>query len=227
MKIQEFVSGAFYINLEHRKDKNEFMIEQFKRLGLDAFVERFPAISAFDTIDYRVDDNHKMFLLGQACSLSHKNIIQIAKDRGYKNVLIFEDDALFYENETYTALQIIEEALNELTKINNWDIFYFGANLHDKELKLYSDHIIKCDCCTSTQAYILNSTSFDKVLENKFDKPFDVIDIYLNNTFKNKYLVYPAAVIQKGGGVSDIGGHVCFNEEFWLSHYNKPIIKCF
>lgn len=225
MKIQDFVDGGFYINLDHRKDKNEVMVNQLKDLGLDEFVERFSAVAAFDTIDYRVTDNDKMFLLGKATSQSHKTIIQIAKDRGYKNVLILEDDALFYENTK--SLEIIESALDELNKVDEWDVFFLGANLHDKELNLQSEHLIKCDCCISSHAYILNEKCFDKILNNGFDKPFDVMDIFLNNNFKNKFITYPATVIQRGGNVTDLGGHISMSEEFWLSHYNKPIIKNF
>lgn len=223
MKIQDFADGGFYINLDHRKDKDEVMVNQLKDLGLDGFVERFSAVAAFDTIDYRVTDNHKMFLLGQATSQSHKNIIQIAKDRGYKNVLVLEDDAVFYKNDV--AISIIEKSLDELSKIEDWDVFFLGANLHDKELNLQSDHLIKCDCCISSHAYILNEKCFDKVLANGFDKPFDVMDIFLNNQFKNKYITYPATVIQRGGNVTDLGGHISMSEEFWLSHYDKPIVK--
>lgn len=223
MKIQEFVSGGFYINLDHRTDKNEWMINQLKSLGLDSFIERFSACAAFNTVEYRVTDNEKMLLMGLATAKSHKTIIQIAKNRGYKNVLILEDDALFYENEK--TIQIIESALDELNKVDDWDVFFLGANLHDKELKLQSDHLIKCDCCISSHAYILNSKCFDAILANGFDKPFDAMDIFLNNNFKNKFITYPAAVIQKGGNVSDIGGHISMNESWWLSHYDKPIIK--
>lgn len=225
MRIQEFVDGGFYINLDHRKDKNEVMVNQLKSLGLNEFIERFSAVAAFDTIDYRVTDNEKMFLLGKATSQSHKNIIQIAKDRNYKNVLVLEDDALFHNNDI--AISIIEKSLDELSKIEDWDVFFLGANLHDKELNLQSDHLVKCDCCISSHAYILNGKCFDKVLSNGFDKPFDVMDIFLNNQFKNKYITYPATVIQRGGNVTDLGGHMSMSEEFWLSHYNKPIIKNF
>jgi GR25 family glycosyltransferase involved in LPS biosynthesis len=223
MKIQDFADGGFYINLDHRKDKNDVMVNQLKDLGLDGFVERFSAVAAFDTIDYRVTDNHKMFLLGQATSQSHKNIIQIAKDRGYKNVLVLEDDAVFYKNDV--AISIIEKSLDDLSKIDYWDVFFLGANLHDKELNLQSDHLIKCDCCISSHAYILSERCFDSILSNGFDKPFDVMDIFLNNNFKNKYITYPATVIQRGGNVTDLGGHISMSEEFWLSQYNKPIVK--
>ncbi len=227
MKIQEFVDGAFYINLDHRTDKNEFMINQFNELGLNNFVERFSGISPYNTIDFRANDSEKMFLLGCAFSNSHKEVIKIAKNRGYKNVLIFEDDAQFYKKDGYDGLSTIESALDELSRISDWEIFFLGSNLHDKELNLVSNHLVKCDCCVSTHAYILNEKCYDKILSNNFDKPFDVMDIFLNNNFKEKYITYPVGVIQKEGNISDIGGHHSFNNEFWLSQYDKPIKKNF
>jgi GR25 family glycosyltransferase involved in LPS biosynthesis len=227
MKIQEFVDGAFYINLNHRKDKDEFMVNQFNQLGLNNFVERFSAISAFDSIEYRLDDSEKMFLLGRATSLSHKSVVEMAKKRKYKNVLIMEDDAMFHRTNDYHGLDTVEKSLDELKLFENWEILFLGANLHDKELNLVSKHLIKCDCCISTHAYILNEKCYDKILSNNFDKPFDVMDIFLNNNFKEKYIVYPVGVIQKEGNISDIGGHYSFNNQFWLSQYDKPIKKNF
>jgi hypothetical protein len=53
------------------------------------------------------------------------------------------------------------------------------------------------------------------------------MDIFINNNFKEKYITYPVTLLQNGNYISDIGGHSTMSEEFWLSHYNKPIIKNF
>lgn len=227
MKLQEFVDGGFYINLDHREDKNGFMVNQLKNLGLHNLIERFSAVAPFNTIDYRVNDPEKMFLVGIAASISHKTVIQIAKNRGYRNVLVLEDDALFYNDSNYNAISVIESALDELSEIKDWDVFYLGADLHDPVLNLHSNHLIKCECCTCAHAYIINSKSFDSILNKEFNKPFDAFDLFLNNNFKNKYVAYPAAVLQKGQGISDIGGHVTLTEEYWLAKYKKEIKKYF
>jgi GR25 family glycosyltransferase involved in LPS biosynthesis len=164
MKLQDFVDEAYYINLDYRTDRREFMENQLKSLGLVDFIKRVPGVNVFDKTEYIREDNDKMFLAGQACSLAHKNVIRMAKENGSKNVLILEDDALFYDCESYNGLDIIEKSLDNLSKIDNWEIFYLGSNIFDKELNLVDDNLIKCECCVSLQGYIVNHTCFDKIL---------------------------------------------------------------
>lgn len=225
MKLQEFVDGAFYINLDYRVDRKDFMETQLKSLGMLDFVKRFPGVNVFNQTEYIRDDNHKMFLAGQACSLAHQNVVRAAKKNNFKNVLIMEDDALFYDCDDYKGIDIIERALDDLSKIDDWEIYFLGSGIHDKELNLISPNLIKCDCCISLQGYILNEKCFDKILENKFDKPYDVMDIFLNNNFKEKYITYPISLLQKENNISDIGGHSTVGNDFWLNQYNKPINK--
>lgn len=227
MRIQDFVDEAYYINLDYRTDRREFMENQLKSLGLIDFIKRVPGVNVFNKTEYIRENNDKMFLAGQACSLAHQNVIRMAKNNGSKNVLILEDDALFYNCESYQGLNIIESALDNLSKVDNWEIFYLGSNIFDKELNLVSNNLIKCECCVSLQGYIVNHTCFDKILENKFDKPYDVMDIFVNNNFKEKYMVYPVTLLQKGNDVSDIGGHTTMGNDFWINQFNKPIIKNF
>lgn len=225
MKIQEFVDEAHYINLDYRTDRKEFMDNQLKSLGLDGFINRFPGVDVFGKTEYIRDDNHKMFLAGQACSLAHQNVIREAKKNNSRNVLIMEDDALFYNCEDYNGIDIIEKALDDLSKINDWEIYFLGSGIHDNELNLISPNLIKCECCISLQGYIVNERCFDKILNNKFDKPYDVMDIFLNNNFKEKYITYPVSLLQKGNNINDIGGHSTVGDDFWLNQFNKPINK--
>jgi GR25 family glycosyltransferase involved in LPS biosynthesis len=225
MKIQEFVDEAYYINLDYRTDRREFMETQLKSLGLYDFIKRIPGVDVFGKTEYIVEDHNKMFLAGQACSFAHRNAIKKAKENGSKNVLVLEDDALFYNCDEYNGLDIIESALDDLSKINNWEIYFLGSTIYDKELDLRAPNLIKCECCVSLQGYVVNHTCFDKIIDNKYDKPFDVMDIFINNNFKEKYITYPAALTQCGNNISDIGGHTTMSIDFWLDFFNKPVIK--
>ncbi len=226
MKLEEFIDGGLYINLDHRTDKNEFMVKQLSELKLDSIIKRFPAVKVSDKIEFSREDPDMMLKLGLATAASHKSVVKIAKENNWKNVLILEDDALFYNTEEYNSLDIISMALDELNSIPDWEIYYLGSNLCDPILKKYSEHLLKCDCCISTHAYILNERAFDKILNYSFDKPFDAMDIFLSNNLKNKYITYPVVVVQQGGNLSDIGGHPSFGPLFWVEQYNnKPIIK--
>ena len=207
--MSENIDKIYYINLEKRTDRKEQIEKELDQFGLP--YERINAIE------------HTEGCIG--CSCSHLFALKKAKEKGYKNVLIMEDDALFYDCDDYKSLEIIEFALDELSKIDDWEIYFLGSNIHDKELNLKSPHLIKCGCCISLQGYIVNQKCFDKILENKFDKPYDVMDIFINNNFTEKYITHPVVLLQNGDGLSDIGGHKTLGVDFWLNNFNKPIIK--
>jgi len=220
MKIKDFITAGYYINLDYRIDRNNHMINELKTHDLQNVVKRYSAVNAFDKTEYIREDVEKMLAATKAAALSHKNLVQIAKDNNYDNILILEDDALFYNYGEYKGLDIIERALDDLSKIPNWEIYFLGANLHDPELDLVTPNLVKCKCAVSTQAYILNKNTFGRILSEDI---ITYMDVFLDQTFKEKYITYPLALIQNPHDVSDIGGHGSMSVEFWESQYKKPI----
>jgi glycosyl transferase family 25 len=79
--MSENISRIFYINLAHRTDRKEQIENELNRMGLTNY-ERFDAVK----IDW-------FGAIG--CSYSHLNILNIAKERNYENILILEDDFEF------------------------------------------------------------------------------------------------------------------------------------
>jgi GR25 family glycosyltransferase involved in LPS biosynthesis len=73
------VDKIFYINLDKRLDRREEIEKELNFMELK--YERFCAIE------------HENGLVG--CGYSHLAVLKIAKERKYKNVLIFEDDFTF------------------------------------------------------------------------------------------------------------------------------------
>ena len=73
------IAKTIYINLDHRTDRRAEMEEELAKIGLSG--ERFPAIE------------RKPGALG--CGLSHLAILRRAKEEGWPNVLILEDDFTF------------------------------------------------------------------------------------------------------------------------------------
>jgi GR25 family glycosyltransferase involved in LPS biosynthesis len=222
MKIKEFTPGGFYINLDYREDRNLFIQQELSKYDLFSHVLRLPAIKAFDSTQHIINDSEKMLKASTATAQSHIKAIQIAKRNNWDKVLILEDDAQFYNTETYQGIDVIEQALDQLNTIPDWEVFYLGANLCDETLVKVDTNLIKCDCCYSTQAYILNSSTFDRILE---EDTITHMDVFLNRHFKNSYIPYPLALIQKSDDISDIGGHKTFSNSFWENQYNKPIAE--
>jgi GR25 family glycosyltransferase involved in LPS biosynthesis len=226
MKLSEFISGGFYINLDYREDRNQLMKNQLMELKLDDLITRVSAVSVTNSTVYSLNNKELITSISRATAESHKKIIKIAKERNFKNVLILEDDALFYNDNDIKGIEIIEKTLDDLNKIPNWEIFFLGTNIHDETLHLVSDNIIKCNCCVSTHAYILNENSYDKLLS--FDSTKDyAMDIWIDQNLTEKYVLYPMVVPQRGGDLSDIGGHPSAGPDFWKKQYEKPIIRNF
>ena len=70
------IDGVFFINLDRRVDRLAEISEELSLMGIEG--ERFSAVDRSPGI------------LG--CGLSHLSVLKLARERGYRNVLIFEDD---------------------------------------------------------------------------------------------------------------------------------------
>jgi hypothetical protein len=159
-KLFDYVDKAFYINLDHRKDKNNIIINHFKELGIYDFVERQRGFTP-DEMGYKLNKSGKYPNEGysKACAYSQIEIIKKAKNQGLNNVLIFEDDAKFYLGGDYNPLEIIQTAINNLKKIPNWDIFYLGTNPGTRydSFDLVAPNLVKSLEAIANHALIINS----------------------------------------------------------------------
>ena len=144
--IKKYIDGIFYINLDKRSDRREEIEYELTRMNLP--FERFPAIAT-----------PGRGILG--CGMSHLSVYKIAKERGYKNVLIFEDDFTFIvsKDELHTLLEklFIENV--------DFDVCMLGylANRTESCEQYQFLQIIK-DAQTAS-AYIVNEQFYDKLIE--------------------------------------------------------------
>lgn len=80
------IDKIIYINMDTRTDRNERILNEFKRVGFPQDkIMRYPATS------YQGCPN-------TGCLLSHANVLEMAYDSGYSNVLVLEDDFVFIED---------------------------------------------------------------------------------------------------------------------------------
>jgi len=234
MKIQDFFKEAFFINLDTRIDRKEQFENEVKQYGLDTFIKRSSA--CIPKIDDVGDD---YVLLGYrkhgACGRSHRNLVQYAKDKNLENILIFEDDATFYNEGIISAIEIIENALDTLNTIPDWDLFYMGGIIFDETIYKPQGNLLKVDKILTTHAWGINKKCYDTILKyrpgdgysDEFDSPIDG-NIGLN-TGLNKYLAYPLAVYQRPNTISDCAirndGTILKSDDVspWIKNYNKII----
>ncbi|MBW1615260.1 MAG: glycosyltransferase family 25 protein [Deltaproteobacteria bacterium] len=80
-----YFDAIYCINLDAAERRWQEMQKRFEKLGIVDRVRRFSAIET--------PESHHI-----GCALSHRAIIEKAEKYNFKNVLIFEDDAIFLDN---------------------------------------------------------------------------------------------------------------------------------
>ncbi len=184
-----FFDAIYCITLSTESSRWDRMQLRFQALGIHRRIRVFHAIST--------PENHHV-----GCALSHRTIIAAAKREKLKNVLVFEDDALFLDS----TLPHLEKSIAELKK-QSWDLFYLGGHRWGKTFA-------KVDGCSSlliargitcTHALAYNSTVYDKILNDIPDKIEETsqwtrkhrgIDQYLRS-FSLSLLTSPAVASQQ------------------------------
>lgn len=207
--INNLFNKIFVINLDHRKDRWNECIKLFEEYGITNY-ERFPAISPnLKDIPY---EQYKHFIVNKkdwyvpgavGCKLSHLNIIKLAKERGYENFLVLEDD--FSINKTLDEFNtIIYESMKELG--SEWDMLYLGGNNLVKPTKISNrKYIHKSVKTNTTHAYAMNVSIYDKCI-GEIDKCGTEIDDYYKRHIQNKckcYCIFPSLIKQRES-ISDI-----------------------
>lgn len=209
MKIYDFFSEAYYINVDTRTDRKEKIEEELLKNNLHHFVKRFDAIKP----QIKNPEN-----CVRASGHSHKNIIEIAKNKLLKNILILEDDIFFKDK----GLDILESSIDSLSKIPDWEVYYFSANIFDDPLRLVSKNLMKIDGCYCIHAYAVNNIAFDKLL--KYDPYKDIpFDAYITSNNYKKYGAYPLCCSQYDGVSDNVGGYVSYDTIFENVYSRKTI----
>lgn len=192
--MKHFFDGIFFINLDRRADRLELIKNQLSSVGIEA--ERISAVDGeLLNPDPKIGNgwNHK----GVAgCALSHRKVIQLAKERGYNSFLVIEDDTIFSED----FLLKINLFLKQVPE--NWDMLYFGGN-YLSPLTPVNVNIGRCVHTLTTNMYAMRHTLYDYVLHNISERveelkmPVDVLyaNIQANKNF-NCYAFKPQLVWQ-------------------------------
>ena len=136
----------FYINLEHRKDRNEDTINKLKKIGINN-PKRFNAIK------------HEIGIVG--CAMSHIAVIEKAKKLNWDYVIVFEDDLLI--NNEIDLLRKFEKYINY-----DFDVLYLGCWHREKPIKI-EDDLTKVVYAQCMHAYIVKKHYYDTILKNLYE----------------------------------------------------------
>ncbi|MEI8300696.1 MAG: glycosyltransferase family 25 protein [Chlamydiota bacterium] len=154
MAFNQF-DAIVYINLSHRHDRNKLLLEELNRLEVNQDkIHRFEAVHDFL-------NGHR------GCAQSHIKVLELAKEKRWKNVLILEDDVAFTQSK-----EEIEHTISSFLKAfeNKWDVFFLGANIFEYEATDYPD-FKKVLCAQCAHAYVVNSDYID-LLKNCFHEAY-------------------------------------------------------
>jgi len=139
------INHVFYINLDYRVDRKQYVEEQLKSVGINNF-QRFNAIKL------------KNGAIG--CSMSHLKCLETAKKSGWDHVMIVEDDILFLNPSIF-----IEQCNNFLKKQKEWDVLLLAGNVVPP-YKTVDPSCIKISKSQTTTGYLVKSHYFDILIEN-------------------------------------------------------------
>ena len=124
--MNEYFDKIFYINLDKDVDRNEHMLSEFNKAKISNY-ERFPGV-AVDTIPckclWRNFNKEKLcdkyILGGLGARASHVGVMKLAKERGYKRILILEDDVAFALDPNMVV---------KMNQVPDWDMIYLGGRI--------------------------------------------------------------------------------------------------
>ena len=130
------------------------------------------------------------------CKESHRKVAMMAKDRGLRNYLVFEDDVDLAPN---FELQF-DKFIGQLPE--DWDMLYFGGN-HDKPITQVSTNIARMSHTYTTHAIAVNAKAFDQVIDVL--GATDKVDLCISSLHSrlNCYVTRPHIAFQRAG-YSDI-----------------------
>ena len=138
----DYFDGILFINLDYRTDRRGEIENELENFGLVA--ERFTGIRRAPGI--------------VGCGESHLACLKIARDRGWKNVLIFEDDFTFLvsREEFWGALKRFFDDKIE------YDVLMFSYNMRESEP--FNDYLLKVNFAATASGYVVNKSMYDPLI---------------------------------------------------------------
>lgn len=149
------IDRIYYINLDHRADRNTQFLGEVEKIFkggiLENRIERFPAIQ---------NSNGAL-----GCSMSHLEIIKDAREKGYRNIIVFEDDFMFL-----VSRSVFEQQLDDLFKLKetpetNFDFKAIMLGYNAMQQTRFNDLLDKTNNVQTTSGYLFNGKYYDELIE--------------------------------------------------------------
>ncbi len=139
----EFIHKVIYINLDKREDRRAEIEGELRSMDITA--ERFPGIE------------RKPGIVG--CTASHLAVIKRAKEEGWPNVLVFEDDFMFLVNKLKFYNNVREFFQSNMV----YDVLMLGYNITGKSENL-NEIVSRGYNIQAPSGYIVHHRFYDKLI---------------------------------------------------------------
>jgi GR25 family glycosyltransferase involved in LPS biosynthesis len=197
--INDYFDKVLLINLPSATDRLKKAEENCDKVGIK--FERWEATSGKeDFIVMNKEAYQGWNRNASALAYTTLKIVEKAKQEGWKNVFIMEDDVDFISSNFNSILKTAMEGLPE-----KWDFFHLNVtNQYSSKWVAPCLHRLKGAWCC--QAYAINSHMYDRyILElKKFDMPIDNITLNLHKERMNSYSTMPNIVVHNPGQYSTL-----------------------
>lgn len=177
----------FVINLARRSDRKKsmekfFLIQNISPTDYE-FIEAFDGQTPITQTKFELNKisnpSNPIITSGHfACLLSHLKAIQLAKSRGYKSIMILEDDV-------YTEEQNLISKLNSI-QVPDYDLMYLGGIMSKKKCFASKWAWSGGTYIMGAYGYILSSKLFDHILA-ELSNLDEYIDFYYLKNIQSKY----------------------------------------
>jgi hypothetical protein len=143
----------------------------------------------------------------------------------HERVLIFEDDAFFYDGWSKPGIELVENALDELQLFPDWDLIYFGG--------CPQTTIVPVSTTLCTAGLVLNTHAVGykrSTVKFVLDKYTPFADSFIDSWYGayktlTKYLINPIAVPQRSVTSDlDSNGHMA-NMGTYFNCYEHALKK--
>ena len=139
------IDKIFYINLDRRTDRRDLIEMDLAKIGLNA--ERFPGIPFEPGI--------------VGCGKSHLAVMKMAKERGYKNVLILEDDFTFL-----VSKEELDVALEKFfSNVKEYDVCMFCCQNMVEVSTRPHPFLSRLVEANNASAYLINGAYLDTLIQ--------------------------------------------------------------
>jgi hypothetical protein len=211
--INTYFDRIYVLNLDRRPDRWDHMKKNLDKLGVYNY-ERFSATDGSQAPHYQEWKHYSKMPLTRHELIRYKRkaigssgswailkasyrMLRDAKERGFKRILVLQDDLLFHKN-----------FLAEFAKIpsyvkNDWKLLYLGATQHNWTRVLKSKHYYyPAGTADGAFAVGIDSSIFDELMKEiiKFNMPFDSGAL---RTLQERYL-YDSIVLDPNLIIADI-----------------------